>query len=118
MASVITPRIIKNDDADVQSIQWNWQFKKPRLEGAMAVWDGKFVLRRVEETDLRFHRVYKVSKRSDGITDADNVFDGEPRLVSKAMYAAFSVGPPRTWDVKLAGVDGTVRMGVFQLRSV
>lgn len=79
--------------------------------------DRKYVLRRVDETNLRYQRVYKVSKRRDGITNADNLFDGEPLLVSKAMYSTTEEKPFDSWDVKLVGIEGTVPMGVFQLRS-
>lgn len=95
------------------------EFDDIKHEGlTMAVLHGKFVLRRVEESDPRFHRVYMVRIKVDQITSADNVFQSAPDLVSKAMYNATLVYPPEPWEVKLIGIDERVLMGVFQLRSV
>jgi hypothetical protein len=89
------------------------------MEGAvMPALNGKFVLRRIEENDPRFHRVYMVRKKASQITSADNVFDGAPDRVSKAMYQATRIDPPEPWDVKLKNIEEPVLMGVFRLESI
>jgi hypothetical protein len=79
-------------------------------------WDGRYVLRRVEEDDATYHRIYKHSDTPDDITDADNYFSTEPALASKLRYDARRIDPPPAWEVSLAD-NPTVTMGIFLLRS-
>jgi len=81
-------------------------------------WDGRFILRRVEETDTQFHRIYLHSADPADITSALNVIDWAPTTASKARFEAKPVEASSTWEVKLAGVNGTVLVGVFQLSAV
>jgi len=81
-------------------------------------WNGRFVLRRVEEDDLDSHRIYKHAADGALITSADNFFSSAPSRASKQKWEAVSVSPPRQWQVTLDGQPPTmVPMGVFQLRS-
>lgn len=84
-------------------------------EFVMAILDGFFVLRRIEENDPRFHRVYMMRRTKSQISSADNVFNHAPEFVSKAMYNAIPIDPPKIWSVKLARLDEQVLMGIFQL---
>lgn len=81
-------------------------------------WDGRYVLRRIEETDPTSHRIYWHSSDPATITDAINVIDRGPVKASRALYDATSVNPPTPWLVKLQGVDERVLMGVFQLNRI
>ncbi|MCS0628142.1 hypothetical protein NX786_02135 [Telluria mixta] len=79
-------------------------------------WDGRYVLRRIDEDDPAYHRVYKHSDRPDDITDADNYFSTAPALAAKSRYDAERVAPPPAWQVSLAN-NPTVPMGIFVLRG-
>lgn len=81
-------------------------------------WDRRFVLRRVDETDPSSHRIYLHSATADDITDAIDVIDRAPVKASKALYQAIVDIPPNPWQVKLAGTNGTVLMGRYQLKKI
>lgn len=79
-------------------------------------WEGRYVLRRVDDADPQYHRIFKHSGKAGDITDADNYFAMAPMRAEKAAYEAFRVDPRRAWPVTLAG-NSTVDMGVFLLRG-
>ena len=81
-------------------------------------WDGRFVLRRVDETDPGSHRIYLHSANRDDITDAINVIDQAPVKASMTLYQAIADIPPAPWLVKLAGASAPVLMGRFQLKRI
>lgn len=80
-------------------------------------WDDEFVLRRVEEDDQNFHRVYKHSYRASDITNQDNYFAKAPLKVKKEHYRAVRTFPD-SWLVTLQGQNPSVEMAVFQLRRI
>lgn len=80
-------------------------------------WDGRYALRRTNEDDPIFHRIYKHSANQADITDADNFFSTAPLPASKAKFDAISVVPPQFWRVSLKGQTESVEMGIYQLRG-
>lgn len=80
-------------------------------------WDGRYVLRRIEETDPMFHRIYRHSDQSSLITNAINVIDWGSVKASKAVFVAIPIDPPTPWLVEIAGLGEKVPMGIFQLRK-
>lgn len=82
-------------------------------------WNGRFILRRIEESDPGSHRIYKHAASGELITDADNFFATAPSRASKQKWKAVRVAPPREWQVTLDGLPPTTTpMGVFQLKSI
>nr|AAA74464.1 unknown [Xanthomonas campestris] len=81
-------------------------------------WDDRYILRRIEESDPNFHRIYRHSDEPGSITDAINVIDWGSVKASKAIFEATLINPPVPWLVKLAGVVDAVPMGVFQLKKI
>jgi hypothetical protein len=79
-------------------------------------WNGRYVLRRVEDDDPDYHRIYKHSESASEITSADNVFSSQPALATKSKFEAFRVDTAAEWTVALTG-NPNATMAVFQLRS-
>lgn len=79
-------------------------------------WDGRYVLRRVNETDPLHHRIYKHSTNAADITPADNYFSIQPATASQQKFDAQRVDPGAAWPVTLED-NPTVDMCVFVLRS-
>ncbi|WP_143449886.1 hypothetical protein [Janthinobacterium sp. BJB304] len=79
-------------------------------------WNGRCILRRIDENDPDFHRIHKHSADPASITTADNVFTSAPVLAAKSRYDAERVEGREAWEVALAG-SPNVLMGVFVLRS-
>lgn len=80
-------------------------------------WNGRYVLRAVEENHRYYHRIYKESDRLQDITSADAYFSHAPALASKDLYHAERVDARSPWWVTLDR-NGRELMTVFILRRV
>lgn len=76
---------------------------------------GLYILRRVVEDDPKWHRVYKQSENSNGITSADNYFSSAPALAAKSEFDVERVDTNAAWNVTLAA-NGSAQMAVFKLK--
>ncbi|WP_436522166.1 hypothetical protein [Janthinobacterium sp. GB4P2] len=79
-------------------------------------WNGRYILRRIDENDPDFHRIHKHSADPASITTTDSVFNSAPALAARSRYDAERVEGRDAWEVALAG-STNVFMGVFLLRS-
>jgi len=80
-------------------------------------WDGRFVLREVDEADPDVYRIFLHTDDPSNITDAINIIDRAPVKASRKLFKAIPVNPPVPWHVRLAG-SNDVLMGVFQLKKI
>lgn len=79
-------------------------------------WDGRFVLRAIDEEDPDVYRIFLHSDDPSHFTDAVNIIDQAPVKASKKLFGVRPVNPPVPWYVRLAGTND-VLMGVFQLND-